>query len=265
MTKARFRIKAQLFYRLQVAADILLLVEAMADDRQRIVREELRLASVLMPPAPAVEDGTRPRWVYAVNGPLSIDYVAEVEVASKSAEWANQPATARHDLPRDLAPYLLASRYCDPEAFGAVLADEFGLASESVADGAMIARIVDWIGAHLRYEPVSDERTTAIDTYVSRRGVCRDYTHLLIAMARAAGVPARFVAAYAWDLTPPDFHAVAELWIGGRWHMIDATRLAPEQWLMRIAHATDAAGASFMTIFGSAEMVSQSISVTRLD
>lgn len=51
-----------------------------------------------------------------------------------------------------------------------------------------------WIQGHLDYVPgSSDVNTTAADTYVGHRGVCRDFAHLLIAMARAAGIPARMV------------------------------------------------------------------------
>jgi transglutaminase-like putative cysteine protease len=85
----------------------------------------------------------------------------------------------------------------------------------------------------------------------------------MIALARAAGVPARFVSAYAHQLDPPDFHAVAEVWMAGRWHMVDATGLAPEASLVRIARVSDAVDASFMTIFGSAQMLSQRVSVER--
>jgi transglutaminase-like putative cysteine protease len=84
----------------------------------------------------------------------------------------------------------------------------------------------------------------------------------MIALARAAGVPARFVSCYAWQLDPPDFHAVAELWMDGRWHLVDATGMAPETSLIRIARTADAIDASFLTSFGSVEMVHQRISVT---
>ncbi|WP_342454627.1 transglutaminase-like domain-containing protein [Sphingomonas sp. H160509] len=57
--------------------------------------------------------------------------------------------------------------------------------------------------------------TTALDTFASRSGVCRDYSHLLVSLARAGGIPARCVSAYAPGVDPPDFHAVAELWLAG--------------------------------------------------
>ena len=50
--------------------------------------------------------------------------------------------------------------------------------------------------------------------------------------------------------------------IAQRWHLIDATGLAPEQSMVRIARSRDAVDASFMTVFGAAKMVTQSVRVT---
>ena len=111
----------------------------------------------------------------------------------------------------------------------------------------------------------SDSETTAADSFVSRQGVCRDYAHLLASFARAGSIPARLVSAYAWRLDPPDFHAVVEVWLDGAWRLVDPTGLAPIEGIARIAVGRDATDIAFMTIFGMAEMRSQSVVVTRLD
>ena len=202
------------------------------------------------------------RWIYAQAGDLQLRYIADVSVARTPTELFRLPATPYVALPTDVAPWLLASRYCDPVRFARVLEDDMNLPRGLVADGSTIAIIAKWINGHLTYEQASTVETTALDTYVERTGICRDYAHLMIALARAAGVPARFVSSYAWQLDPPDFHAVAEVWLDGRWHLVDATGLAPEASLVRIARSRDAIDASFMTVFGSAEMLRQSIIVT---
>ncbi|HST36730.1 MAG TPA: transglutaminase-like domain-containing protein, partial [Allosphingosinicella sp.] len=109
----------------------------------------------------------------------------------------------------------------------------------------------------------SNTETTAAHAFVSRQGVCRDYAHLLASFARAASIPARLVSAYAWQLTPPDFHAVVEVWLDGAWQLADPTGLAPIEGLARIAVGRDATDIAFMTIFGEAQMRSQSVQVTR--
>jgi transglutaminase-like putative cysteine protease len=125
--------------------------------------------------------------------------------------------------------------------------------------------MADWIYEHVDYCPgSSDGTTTAIDVFVKRQGVCRDFAHLLISFVRAAGVPARMASAYAWQLDPPDFHAVVEVWLDGDWYLVDPTRLAPVDGLVRIAVGRDATDIAFMSIFGTAELKDQSVSVTRI-
>ena len=53
-----------------------------------------------------------------------------------------------------------------------------------------------------------------------------------------------------------DFHAVAEVFLEGRWNVVDATYLAPRQSLVRIATGRDAADTAFLTtIEGDVELL----------
>ncbi len=260
----RLSVAVELDYRLDAPAAILLAIEAQSDDEQAIIAESLSFNGVPLKPVPVVRgDTARYRWIYANPGNLALRYTADVDVTRPDDSLAALPATPYALLPTDVAPWLLASRYCDPVRFARVLEDDMNLPRGLVADGSTIVAIRNWISGHLTYEPVSTGDTTATDTYVERAGICRDYAHLMVALARAAGVPARFVSSYAWLLDPPDFHAVAEVWLDGHWHLIDATGLAPEQSLIRIARSRDAIDASFMTVFGSAAMVAQSVVVKK--
>ena len=94
--------------------------------------------------------------------------------------------------------------------------------------------------------------------------MCRDFAHLLVTMARAGGIPARCVSAYAPGVDPPDFHAVAELWLDGEWRLVDATGMARADELARVAVGRDATDIAFLTIFGRAEMMRQTVRVVRL-
>ena len=261
---ALLRVDVTLDYRVDVATDILLAVEPLSDADQTVVSERLTLNGQTLAPAatpPPITGSARRRWLHVEEGTFRIALHTDVRVHRPQVDIATLPATPLPALPTDVAPALLASRYCAPTLFERVLADDLDIDVSRPVDGAAIIAMRDWIRRHIAYERVSTGETTAEDTFVARAGVCRDFAHLMIGFARAAHVPARFVACYAWQLDPPDFHAVAEVWLDGAWHLIDATGLAPEASLIRIARTRDAVDASFMTIFGQAEMVDQQVRV----
>lgn len=258
----RLSVDAQLDYTLDAAADLLLAVEVAQMSDQILVTDRLSVSGVDSLHPVAGNDGLGQRtWAHGA-GRIIVHYTATVEVERAAPILADLPADAFPALPPAVIQYLLPSRYCQADRFEALVHREFA----PLTGGALIAAMADWIGGHLDYAPgASDTNTTAADTYVARRGVCRDFAHLLIALARAAGIPARMVAAYAWDLDPPDFHALCEVWLGGAWHLVDATGLAPIEGMVRIAAGRDATDVSFLTVFGYATLIRQQVRVDRID
>jgi transglutaminase-like putative cysteine protease len=90
----------------------------------------------------------------------------------------------------------------------------------------------------------------AVETLLHRRGVCRDFAHLAIALLRAKDIPARLAAVYAPGLRPMDFHAVAEAFVDGAWHVVDPTGLAPRASMLRITAGRDSADTAFLSTVG---------------
>jgi transglutaminase-like putative cysteine protease len=253
-----FRIKTQLTYDFAEPCETLLMIEAARSADQAVGRERLTFS-------PAAEiarlddpvSGER-RAVFTAHGRVEVNYEAEVEVLPRDAGLKGLPAVAVRDLPGDALPYLRASRYCPSDRFERFVERQFG----HLAGGDKAAAILDWIAGHVDYRAgVSDAGTTALDTFVDRCGVCRDFAHLAITLLRAADIPTRAVSAYAWKLEPPDLHAVAEVYLGGRWRLVDPTRKAPIEGLVRIATGLDAADIAFMAVFGRAELVGQTFDI----
>jgi transglutaminase-like putative cysteine protease len=196
--------------------------------------------------------------VFTGEGEVTIAYEATVEVLAREASLKGVPASAVRDLTAEAIRYLWPSRYCPSDRFADFVCTEF----PDGDGGDKVEAILAWIKDHLTYRPgVSDASTTALDTFVDRAGVCRDFTHLAISLIRAANIPARAVAAYAWRLDPPDMHAVVEVYLGGRWRLVDPTGLAPIDGLVRVAWGMDAADIAFMTVFGATTMLAQSFTV----
>lgn len=142
--------------------------------------------------------------------------------------------------------YLRPSRYAESDLLSPTAHAEFG----GVEDEDLLAAVSSWVGTRLDYVPGSSLPTDGAEqTLLARQGVCRDYAHLVVALLRALDVPARLVAVYAPGLDPMDFHAVAEAWVGGQWHVVDATTLAPRQSLVRVATGRDAADTAFLSVY----------------
>ena len=143
-----------------------------------------------------------------------------------------------------LSLYRRPSRYVASDTFGGFAVSEFG----DVHDGDLLAAVSSWVGTRLAYVPGSSGPSDgASDTLLSGAGVCRDYAHLVIALLRALGVPARLTAVYAPGCDPMDFHAVVEAYVADGWYAVDATALAPRPALVRIATGRDASDTAFMT------------------
>ena len=150
--------------------------------------------------------------------------------------------------PIDLVSFLRPSRYCESDTLAPTADAEF----RGLEGHALLAAVASWVHDKLAYVSGSSLPTDgAVQTLLARQGVCRDFAHLTIALLRARDVPARLVSVYAPGLAPMDFHAVCEAWMGGAWHVVDATWLAPRQTLLRIATGRDAADTAFLTNNGA--------------
>jgi transglutaminase-like putative cysteine protease len=254
----RFDVEASLTYDFASPCEVLLLVEA-AHGPDQIVRSE---ALTFWPNVDAVrvDDPVtfERRTVFTATGRVNALYRAQVEVMPRDHDLSDAPAMAIRDMPSEVLPFLRASRYSPSDRLERFAHHEFG----RMEGGRRVAAILAWIAENVNYRAgVSDSASTAVDTLVDRAGVCRDFTHLVIGLCRAADIPARAVSAYAWRLEPPDLHAIAEVYLGSRWWLIDATGLAPIDGLVRVATGRDAADIAFMTIFGQATLIEQSFSI----
>ncbi|MDT9598227.1 transglutaminase-like domain-containing protein [Sphingosinicella rhizophila] len=257
----RLSLEANLDYDFPEPADVLLAVEIAQMADQHLVEDRLTVTTATpLAPVEGLHGIGRRTWTRG-EGRFLVHYRGIVDVDRRAPDLSGCAMIPLHDLPGDAIEYLLPSRYCRPDKFKSFAVELFG----ELEGGAKVTAMADWIRDNMRYVPgSSDERTTAEDSFLTREGICRDYAHVLIGFARALDIPARMVSAYAWKLEPPDFHAVVEVYLDDCWHLVDPTGLAPIEGLVRIGVGRDAADISFMTIFGSANLVSQRVQVERI-
>lgn len=154
-------------------------------------------------------------------------------------------------LPPEVMHYLLPSRYCQSDQMADLATSIVGTAPQNYE---AVSNIRAWIHEKVTYESgASDSTTSALETSQTKRGVCRDFAHLGIALCRAVNVPARMVVGFLHELEPMDLHAWFEAYIGGRWFTIDATEDFPKGNRIVVAYGRDAADVAISTIYGQVQ------------
>lgn len=176
---------------------------------------------------------------------LSPGPVGRLDVSYDAAVGDRAPSPPDRSWPAERIEYIRPSRYAESDRLAAISHHAFG----DRGGKDLLDAVSSWVGVRLAYVSGSSRPTDgAVDTYLARQGVCRDFAHLAVALLRARNVPARLAAVYAPGLQPMDFHAVTEVWVEDDWHVIDPTALAPRGSLVRIATGRDAADTAFMTV-----------------
>lgn len=158
------------------------------------------------------------------------------------------------NLPEDTLVFLLGSRYCETDRLSETAWELFG---EAPTGWGRVQAICDFVHNHIvfGYEHARMTRT-ALEAYYDRTGVCRDYTHLAIALCRCMNIPARYCTGYLGDIGVPidgemDFSAWFEVYLGGQWHTFDARHNVPRIGRVLIARGRDAADVPLSNTFGA--------------
>ena len=260
----RFSLGCELHYRIRQATTFILNVEAQGGAQQQVLTEGFEITPfVATEPQRAAQTANLYRRFVMAPGDYTIRYEAQVALSPQLHDPDSVAEVPISDLPLDVLPYLYASRFCQSDKLARFAWRQFG----SLPRGHQrVAGICNWIFDNVDYlAGSSDAVTSAYDTFTLRAGVCRDFAHLGITFCRALGIPARFVSAYGWQLQPPDFHAVFEAYLSGRWYLFDATRLCPIDAIVRIATGRDAADTAFATYYGDIEDAPKLVWIDAMD
>lgn len=162
-------------------------------------------------------------------------------------------------LPGHVLQFLLPSRYCESDKVGE-------LASQIIKDVqpgyAQVEAIRQWCYQNIsRQYGTTNSSTSAMDVLQSRTGVCRDFTHVAIALCRCITIPARMVVGYLHELKPMDLHAWFEAYVGDRWYTFDALMATPTGGRIIMAYGRDAADVAFASHFGNVELLKMEVKV----
>jgi transglutaminase-like putative cysteine protease len=158
-------------------------------------------------------------------------------------------------LPDNTLVFLLGSRYCETDRLSQVAWDLFG---KTPAGWERVEAICDFVHKHITfgYEHARPTKT-AWEAFQEKNGVCRDFTHLAVALCRCMNIPARYCTGYVSDIgTPPpyatmDFAAWFEAYLDGGWYIFDPRNHAPRIGRILMARGRDAADVAISNSFGN--------------
>lgn len=254
------RVGCSLAYEVTGTATVLLNLQPRPDRNHAVVFEALSLGDNL--PADEFTD-SHGNHVWRVKLAPGSNFVRHDAIVAVSSQADNHDLPAGvalppGDLPPELLRYVLPSRYCDSDKLTNFAWEKFGQVEHGLPRVTAISR---WIHDNIEYRYFSGRADiSAWDVLQRGYGVCRDFAHLAVALNRTFNVPARYVTGHMPDIGVPDpenhmdFHAYAEVYVGGHWFTTDARFHVPRIGRIKISCGQDAVDGAFSTIYGGASL-----------
>ena len=163
-----------------------------------------------------------------------------------------------NSLPDDTLVFLLGSRYCETDRLSETAWKLFG---QTPTGWSRVQAICDFVHHHIAFGYEYARPTmTAFEAFVEKRGVCRDFTHLAVALCRCMSIPARYCTGYVSDIgvpppyAPMDFAAWFEAYLDGGWYTFDPRNHVPRIGRILMARGRDAADVAISNSFGPIQL-----------
>ncbi|WNR43446.1 transglutaminase family protein [Paenibacillus roseipurpureus] len=193
--------------------------------------------------------------VNKIHRELTIKMVSTV-VTHESDPWEASPSSPYEEkdqrfsdtFQNEYAEYLLCTSYTS-------LTPELKAYSDSIQDDGvrlhdLLTTIYSTIHRDFTYDPsATSVQTTVGEMLKLRRGVCQDYSHIMIAICRDKGIPTRYVSGYHFvgDLSGgnADFTQASHAWVeclipGAGWFGYDPTNNCEVNWrYIKLGHGRD--------------------------
>ena len=254
------RVGCHLAYEVTGTATLLLTVQPLRDCRHLVIAESLSLGSNL--PADEFTD-SHGNHVYRLvlrSGTNTIHHDAIVAVSSQpdNHDLVDSAPIPVANLPSALIRYTLPSRYCDADKLTNFAWQQFGHIEHGLP---RVRAISEWLHRNIEYTYLSGRSDLSASDVLQRGyGVCRDFAHLAVALNRTFNLPSRYVTGHLPDIGFPDpenhmdFHAYAEVYLGGHWYTTDARFHIPRIGRVKVSCGCDAVDGAFSTIYGGASL-----------
>ena len=124
-------------------------------------------------------------------------------------------------VPAELQQYLKETKNCQvTNSQIQALAKSITSGKSSTYDKAVA--IFNWVRDNIAYSFYYNSAKGAVGTLTSRSANCCDTSNLLVALERAAGIPAEYVHGYCKFSDGWYGHVWTKIWVNGKWYTADA-------------------------------------------
>ena len=200
-------------------------------------------------PATSYRDGFG-NWCSRLVAPQgTLTLTADATVRDSGLPEQALPNAWQHnvqDLPEETLVFLLGSRYCETDRLSDIA---WKLFSNTPLGWPRVQAICDFVHNHITfgYEHASPTKT-AFEAFNERRGVCRDFAHLAIALCRCMNIPARYCTGYLGDIglpppyAPMDFAGWFEAYLGEQLAYFRCAQQHPAYWTNPVGARTGCRG-----------------------
>ena len=142
-------------------------------------------------------------------------------IASYVFRFGVQPKPSA--VPASLKQYLLSTANCQSNN-PTIIALAKSITKGSTSQYTSAVLIYNWVRDNIDYAFYYNTQKGALGTLSARSANCVDTTHLLIALERAAGIPARYEHIYAQFSSGNWYgHVIAQVYVNGKWYYADGT------------------------------------------
>jgi transglutaminase-like putative cysteine protease len=241
-----------------------ILVEPHVDEHWKVSKSSWSMTPDTSTTIYSDQFGNRCRRVTLPAGLVELEFAATVsDTGVPDAVDEDAPELNPGDLPDEVLQFLLPSRYCQSDQVASFAFATFG---ELAPGWSRVQAISSWVHDHIGFDyGLASPTFTAVDVLRDRHGVCRDFSHLAVALCRALNIPARYVFGYLPDIgvpdpgSPMDFCAWMEVYLGDRWYTFDPRNDQHRIGRTVIGRGRDAADVAMVTTFGTVGLSSMTV------
>ena len=146
------------------------------------------------------------------------------KTTTNTKKAVNKTASKTNTVSQSLKKYLTNSKNCQVNN-KQIKELAKTLTSSLKTDYEKGKKLFSWVQKNIQYKKYSNTRRGALKTLQSKKGNCVDQAHLLIALSRASGIPARYVNGGNCKFSSGYVggHVWSQMYINKKWVVADTT------------------------------------------